>query len=211
MSIALVAASLVSCSLGGGEESAPSPEERFISAEEVCGGVLSATAVQHLERASRATEFSTSFLPGDPTDLESLLGVLRETQEYEEQFCRIRNPASGDGMPAVQFYFRWAGTEPEERPEDSRFWEDPEAVVYDIGELAVTLGPSGAFLVFKCSVEGREGHMLSSRLHVHPEAHPDDRIGLLNAVARTVAEGLGCVEESGLTEAVPQPLPRSLG
>ncbi|WP_159029748.1 hypothetical protein [Streptomyces marincola] len=193
---------------GRDEESATPPDERFMPAGEVCGGVLSAAAVRHLESATGADEFIALFHSGEPTDLRSLLGVLHETEEYEEQFCRIYSPTADPAMPTVQFYFKWQPAELVETPEESSFWGHPEAVVYGIGELAATLGPSGAFLAFECSVEGREGHMLSSRLHIDPHAYPDDRIGLLNAVSRTVAEGLGCAEESGLTAAAPQPLSR---
>ncbi|WP_159029746.1 hypothetical protein [Streptomyces marincola] len=207
----MIAAILVSCSVGRGEESVASPDVQFTPARELCGGVLSEAAVRHLEEAARSDEFHALFQPGDPNDLESLLRVLHETEEYEEQFCRIYTPASDPAIPTVQFYFAWEPAELVEPPEESSLWDNPQAIHYDIGVLALTLGPSGAFLVFECSVEGREGHVLSSRLHVHPDAHPDDRIGLLNAVSRTVAGGLGCVEESGLTEAAPQPLPRSLG
>ncbi|UCM90576.1 hypothetical protein [Streptomyces marincola] len=194
--------------MGRDEETVTSPDEQFTHAREVCGGVLSDVAARHLEEAARSDEFLALFHPGDPNDLESLLRVLHETEKYEEQFCRIYTPASDPAIPTVNFYFGWEPAELVEPVEESSLWDNPRAVPYDVGELATTLGPSGALLVFECSVEGREVHMLSSRLHVHPEAHPDDRIGLLQAVSRTVAGGLGCVEESGLTEAAPQPLPR---
>ncbi|WP_159029747.1 hypothetical protein [Streptomyces marincola] len=204
---ALVVVSLVSCSLEDGESEA-SPDEQFMSAEEVCGGVLSPTAVRYLETATGGTEFYTSFLPGEPTDLESLLSILRETQEYEEQFCRIRTPESNPAMPAVQFYFRWEPAELVDGTENSTFREDPEAALYPLGVEAVALREGGAWLVFDCPLEGREGHLLSSRLHVYPGAEPNDRIGLLNALSRTVAEGFGCLEESELPEDAPPPLSR---
>ncbi|UCM90379.1 hypothetical protein [Streptomyces marincola] len=49
---------------------------------------------------------------------------------------------------------------------------------------------------------------MSARLIGHMEAHAgtDSTITILNSVSRAVADGLGCLEESGLVEGRPERL-----
>ncbi|UCM90579.1 hypothetical protein [Streptomyces marincola] len=153
-------------------------------------------------------EFFTTQAPGYVNELPSLLEAIRNLDGYEEGFCRIHAASVDLGVPNLRFYFRWEPSGLVVAEDDSELRDDPANVFYERGEKALTLGENDAFLYFSCDVAGREGHLLTARLHMKPGAEPDDRMALLNSLSRSVAEGLGCLEESGLTDADPREMER---
>ncbi|UCM90577.1 hypothetical protein [Streptomyces marincola] len=183
-----------------------SRSEVYVAAGEVCGGALSG-ATEELISITRSEDFEHLLLAGEPSDVPALVDALQVTDSRELGFCRLLTPASQPHR-FLEFFFGWVERQSVDS-NDSALRDDPVNLFYDTGEEAVTLG-RGAAIYFPCSVEGRAEESVSVRLGVgiQDAGEPDDRITLLNSLARSVAERLGCLEESALTDGVPQRLER---
>ncbi len=182
------------------EPGAQASAEEYVAAGQVCDGAFLRVA-QDLEGITGAVEFVDRPALGEPLDIPSFIRGLREA-EGEEQFCRVFTPTSGI-LPALEIFFGWQA--PGDDPESTA--GDGTDIRYDTGESAASRNQS-ALITFPCTVDGRDGDLLKARLASPRGGEPDDRIALLNEAAKAIAQGFGCLDESGLSAGPP---PRSQG
>ncbi|WP_158708086.1 hypothetical protein [Streptomyces sp. NRRL F-2890] len=170
------------------------PDASGVSAGEVCAGIFSTDAATGLESISGTDVFGE--LPEVPADeFSASIERLRSGGEAEERLCSIYAPPDDD-LPSVTISFRWALP---------NFSGDGDG--YATGMVASIL-PNAAIVAFQCEGEDYppDKVMLGS-LHVRSGSEePHGQMAMINAASRAVAEGLGCLDESGLVEGVPQPV-----
>ncbi|MGK5530286.1 hypothetical protein [Streptomyces sp. URMC 129] len=187
---------LTACSGDKGDtETEPSPEEG-LPATEVCGGVLSGAAARDLETMMDAELFTQVDEAG--ADLQAFLETLKEPGARQERLCSIR--AEGD-WDAIRIDVGWELTV-ETQNADS-------FVEYAAGRQALS-SPAFSAIIFSCPAPAGEEFPASvARATMGTDGADFDTdllMSVLNAAARAVAEGLGCLAESGLPAGAPERL-----
>ncbi len=165
-----------------------------VAAEEICGGILAADAATALEDLSGMTQFGE--LPEDPAiELSNSIARLRSAEPGEEKICSVYALPDSD-LPSVTISFEWVLP---------NFSGDGRR--YDTGMNATVL-PNTAIIAFRCEGEDYPSEkVMLGRLSIRSGAGTSEgRMAIVNSASRAVAEELGCLDESGLVEGVPQPL-----
>ncbi|ARQ68557.1 hypothetical protein CAG99_06530 [Streptomyces marincola] len=194
--LVLVMLTAASCSPSD-EQPAPS-EAPLISAERVCGGTLNEPAASDLRTLTGTQRFRESTVPSaTPVDLEDFLTTLRASDFGHDNFCRIYLPQ--EKLDFATTAFGWT----EEAPAD--FTPEPGHMLFETGASAFTDGNTTS-IYFPCRAEGASGSVISARLYDSSQGAGPLQISILNSVSRAVADGLGCLEESGLVEGRPERL-----
>lgn len=195
------AALLSSCSDSESDEQDPRGEsDTGMPAGAVCDGTLSGDAAQALEDISGQASFGEP-VGSPPVDLATYLDVLRNSQTRAE-FCRIHTPADHE-VPYATVDFSWREVDPSEDPYESG------DVVYETAAYAYATDGYAA-LGFRCDgVNSDPGKLLNGRLFVRRDsgAVQDQSMEIINAISRSVARGLECLDQSGLVDGAPERTP----
>jgi hypothetical protein len=213
--LALTLVGAAACSGDDAPEMSPSPSPTAstsvtpVTAMEVCDGVLPEDAARDLERLSGETAFISNgerLLPGDPVgEPEVRLSAFVDEfspEDFDVDFCEIH---SGSSPPAeiTHFGFSWQDFGEPSQSETT----DPSAIRYRAGQGA-SLADHTAAIVFSCPAPAGENYVIAATMHTPGITdYPDERMNILNAVSRAVADGLGCLEGSGLPEGRPERVP----
>ncbi|WP_461033372.1 hypothetical protein [Streptomyces mayteni] len=195
---------LAGCSGGGSDDPAPETTEEganWSSATEICGGAFRDGAAEDLEAISGTAEFREgSARP--PAELDAFVESLRASESFRETLCEIYASPDGDNLFAG-VHFRWADgeteTEADSAPQDD--W-----LYYEAGDEAVVTDRA-TLIYFPCpGTAPHENGVIGANLAVQrPVARDADaEMNILNSVSRAVADGLGCLAESGLPEGAPE-------
>ncbi|PSK72430.1 hypothetical protein C6W96_12490 [Streptomyces sp. CS149] len=191
-----------------------SSKEETLSASQVCDSTLtpsSAKGLEHLAATERFTELAGTDQQGDANTFSLELAAKTLYGEVKERnICMVYKAGDDSGIPLLKIEF--APTENHPDPEEEVRKADRGRIVFPLGSYAEINGDSGTNLYFACSTEGPEGaspyvwaRMYSSGGQLTPGSAPEERLAVLNDVARGLAEQLGCADEAALPDRVPAP------
>ncbi|MDP9949663.1 MULTISPECIES: hypothetical protein [Streptomyces] len=191
-----------------------SGKEATLSASHVCDATLtppSAKALENLASTERFNELTGTNQQGDPNKFSLELAAKRLYGEVKERnICMVYKAGDDSGIPLLKIEFE--PTESHPVPEEEARTADRDRIVFPLGSYAEINGDSGANLYFACSTHGPEGtsryvraRMYSSGGQLAPGSAPDDRMAILNDVARGLARQLACADEAALPARVPAP------
>ncbi|MFE8913673.1 hypothetical protein [Streptomyces globisporus] len=191
-----------------------SGKEATLSASQVCDSTLTppaAKALEHLASTERFTELSGTDQQGEANEFSLELAAKRLHGEVKKRnICMVYKAGNDSGIPLLKIEFE--PTENHPVPEGEVRKADKDRIVFPLGSYAEVNGDSGANLYFACSTRGPEGtspyvwaRMYSSGGQLAPGSSPENRLAVLNDVARGLAEQLGCSDEAALPDRVPSP------
>lgn len=195
------------CSDDGGES-----EQAVRSSAQVCDSTLTSsgqTALKRIGGTDRYTELSGTQQNGDPYRFSVSLAAKRLHSEFlQRNKCAVYRADGKYDFPLLDISFEPSSTVPEEVSESGA-----EEFFYPLGEFASVNSEPGstyATLFFACATKGPDGgssHVKAS-LYVptnqtQPGSTAEDRMAVLNDVARGLAKQLGCADEAALPARVP--------
>ncbi|MDT0306299.1 hypothetical protein RM780_04890 [Streptomyces sp. DSM 44917] len=138
----------------------------------------------------------------EPAALEAFLAGL--ARAFEKTLCLFEAQGTARSSPnstPARVALGWL------RPESIADGYPDASIPYATGELSYSLNDATG-ITFPCSADGDEPYpapYTNASFSAGTEAwDPDLRMSVLNAAARVVADGLGCLEESGLPEGAPE-------
>ncbi|MEU4179938.1 hypothetical protein [Streptomyces sp. NPDC026589] len=192
-----------------------SGKETTFSASQVCDSTLTSSSSKSLERlasAERFTELTGTNQQGDANEFSLELAAKRLYGDVKERnICRVYKAGDDSGIPLLKIEFE--PTENHPVPEEETRKADGDRLVFPLGSYAEVNGDGGANLYFACSTKGPEGASPYVRARMYspggpsaPGSEPEDRMTVLNDVARGLAEELGCADEAALPDQVPEPV-----
>ncbi|MFI1221720.1 MULTISPECIES: hypothetical protein [unclassified Streptomyces] len=192
-----------------------SGKEAALSASQVCDSTLtpsSAKALERLASTERFTELTGTDQQGDANGFSLELAAKRLYGGVKERnICMVYKAGDDRGIPLLKIEFE--PTENHPVPEEEAQRADGDRLVFPLGSYAEINGDSGANLYFACSTKGPGGaspyvraRMYSSGGQLAPGSGPEDRMTVLNDVARGLSKELGCADEAALPARVPEPV-----
>ncbi|TDC70750.1 hypothetical protein [Streptomyces hainanensis] len=175
--------------------------EDGMPAADVCDASLSPSAQESLVALAGDDVFTDRIDTRPPADLDEFVQRVMGPEAFSERFCQIYTATHWDNpLLAIEFlWFDEAPTPDASAPSDQR--------PYAAGEVAY-YGDGGGVIAFPCSARGAateeylSAALSLSALVVAPDE--DQLMDILNSVSRAVADGLGCLAESGLPEGAPE-------
>ncbi|WP_052849992.1 hypothetical protein [Streptomyces avicenniae] len=181
------------------ETGTPRPPGDPVSASEICDGTLSPEAGEALQLLTGATEFNE---PADApaADLAAYAERLPTSEAYYDDFCHIGVPGGEEPFARIAFGLRETANAPEV--------PGPMEIRYTAGDYAYATNAS-AIVVFPCATAGPgwvEANLYTSE--DSPETR-DAQITLATSLSRALADHLGCLDDAGLPEGVPERSPES--
>ncbi|QWQ43358.1 hypothetical protein KME66_22035 [Streptomyces sp. YPW6] len=191
-----------------------SGEEATLSASQVCDSTLtppSAKALERLAATERFTELTGTNQQGDANKFSLEMAAKRLYGGAKDRnTCMVYKAGDDSGIPLLKIEFEPTRNHPAPGAEARN--TDRDRLVFPLGVYAEINGDSGANLYFTCSTKGPEGtspyiwaRMYSSGGQLSPGSSPEDRLAVLNDVARGLADQLGCADEAALPDRVPEP------
>ncbi|MFH9202897.1 hypothetical protein ACH4KT_36475 [Streptomyces anulatus] len=194
---------------------AESGKETTLPASQVCDDTLtppSAKALERLASTERFTELTGTNQQGEANEFSLELAAKRLYGGVKERnICMVYKADDDSGIPLLKIEFEPTENHPVPE-EEARNADGGDRLVFPLGSYAEINGDSGANLYFACSTKGPEGtspyvraRMYSSGGQLAPGSGPEDRMTVLNDVARSLAEELGCADEAALPARVPEP------
>ncbi|MFJ9922645.1 hypothetical protein ACIRSF_25520 [Streptomyces rubiginosohelvolus] len=193
---------------------AESGKKATLSATQVCDSTLtpsSAKALERLAATERFTELTGTNQRGDANKFSLELAAKRLYGGVKERnTCMVYKADDDSGIPLLKIEFEPTKSHPDPQTEVRK--ADRDRLVFPLGAYAEINGDSGANLYFPCSTKGPEGaspyvraRMYSSGGQPAPGSSPEDRLAVLNDIARGLAEQLGCSDEAALPDRIPAP------
>ncbi|UCM90378.1 hypothetical protein [Streptomyces marincola] len=198
-SVALLA--LTSCTQGDGEGD-DETSTAGIPAAEVCDSTLTESAAGDLEGTTGATRFNEGRYTSEPrVSLATFLDAFGQRTPGHYPFCRVY--VGGDDRPLIDMSFSWRESAP---PADAEL--DLLHIGFRTGHLAYAQTTGSTSIYFPCGSDSEPQKYVVARLYsgLLLSSGPPPGINILNSVSRAVADGLGCLEESGLVEGRPERL-----
>ncbi|MDQ0984766.1 hypothetical protein [Streptomyces sp. V2I9] len=191
-----------------------SNEKATLSASQVCDSTLhppSAAALARLASTDHFTELTGTNQLGDATKFSLRLAAKRLHRSAKERnACWVYKAGDNRGIPLLIVEFEPSESHP--APDEEARKAESDRLVYPLGSYAEINGVMGANLYFSCSTKGLKGtlpfvraSMYSSGGQLAPGSTPDDRMAVLNDVARGLTEELGCAAEAALPARIPAP------
>ncbi|MBK0376731.1 hypothetical protein I3215_28330 [Streptomyces sp. RB110-1] len=184
------------------------------SSAQVCDNALKSSgqaALKSIGGTDRYTELTGNQQNGEPYRFSTSLAAKRLHSEFSKRNkCAVYRADGENDFPLLDIEF-------EPRLAAPKKVSDPGAkkLIYPLGAFASVKSKPGstyATLYFACPTQGPDGessHVMASlfvpKAQAHPGSTPDDRMAVLNDVARGLAEELGCADEAGLPARVPSP------
>ncbi|MEV0024306.1 hypothetical protein AB0H45_19215 [Streptomyces atroolivaceus] len=209
---ALVMAAASGCSGDGAQE----PEGLATSA--VCDGTLTGPAAEALERiggTKQFTELTGTNDIGDPSKFSLDLAVRRlHTELGQRSECTLYKADNDSGIYLMKIRFEPTAERPAPEKAAKAQNAGDDRLVFPIGLYAYTPEENGASLLFSCATKSSEENtpyvmasMFTNKNQVNPGSTAKDRMTVLNAVSRALAEKLGCAAQAQLPAEVPDALP----
>ncbi|MFI1802206.1 hypothetical protein ACH415_01105 [Streptomyces californicus] len=184
------------------------------SSAQVCDNTLKSSgqaALKSIGGTDRYTELAGNRQNGEPYRFSVSLAAKRLHSEFSKRNkCAVYRADGENDFPLLDINFKPSHAAPKKV-------SDPGAkeLFYPLGAFASVNSKPGstyATLYFACPTQGPDGessHVMASlfvpKAQTHPGSTPDDRMAVLNDVARSLAEELGCADEAGLPARVPSP------
>ncbi|WP_328721429.1 hypothetical protein OHT52_19250 [Streptomyces sp. NBC_00247] len=206
----LLVAGLTACGDGDGG-SANKPDVR--PASQICDGTLKragGAALQKLGGTDEYWESEGSAESGDPYkfSVKETAEKLREGARGVD--CRIYLGDSDSDLPLIDIGFVAIAASPDPaKPAGSG--DDLDRIIYPLGSYAAVGKNEGALLYFACpsAKSQKAGGFVKAEMYLDegmadPGGTAEDRMTVLNAVARGLAEELGCAAEAKLPAEVPE-------
>ncbi|MFH9618299.1 hypothetical protein [Streptomyces pratensis] len=209
---ALVAAAVSGCSGDGGQE----PEG--LATSEVCDGTLTGPAAKALERiggTDRFEELTSTNDIGDPVKFSLGRAAKRlHTELGQRSECSLYKADDDSGYYMIKMQFEPTASRPDPENASRKNSAKDDRSVFPLGLYAYVPEDDGASLFFSCTTKGPEGstpyvaaNMFVNRKQVDAVSTAKDRMVVLNAVSRALAEQLGCAAQAKLPAEVPDALP----
>lgn len=205
----LLVAGLTACGEGG-TGSADKPAVR--PASRICDGTLKGaggTALRKIGGTDEYWESEGSDENGDPYKFSVKATAKKLREGTRGGGCRIYLGDRDSDFPLIDIGFVASAVSPDPaQPAGSG--DDPDKIIYPLGSYAAVGKDEGALLYFTCpSAKSRKaGGFVKAEMYLaegmaDPTGTAEDRMAVLNAVARGLAEELGCATEADLPTTVP--------
>lgn len=185
-------------------------EEPELTAAQVCGSTLDASAAAALRRASGTDRFHE--LPGtDKFSLELAARTLHNDPTKQNQ-CYVTKAEDKSGYPLITVNFSADDNRP--KADITSGGGATGNTLYPLGVYAQTHGRNSAMIYFACptrapgkgaSLTGYvQGYLYANAGQLSPDTRGEDLMVILNPIARGVAKQLGCLSKANLPVHVPR-------
>ncbi|MFJ5047838.1 hypothetical protein [Streptomyces sp. NPDC088719] len=199
----------------GGDDESGASEQAVRSPAQVCDSTLkppARTALKRIGGTGRYTELSGKQENGEPYRFSLPLAAKRLHSEYlRRNKCAVYRADGKNDFPLLDINIEPSSTVPEKASEAGS-----REFFFPLGEFASVNSDPGstyATLFFACTTKGPEGNSpyVKATLYVptnqaRPSSTVEDRMTVLNDVARGLAGELGCADEAALPARVPEPV-----
>uniref|UniRef100_A0AAU3GYQ6 Uncharacterized protein n=1 Tax=Streptomyces sp. NBC_01401 TaxID=2903854 RepID=A0AAU3GYQ6_9ACTN len=189
-----------------------------MASSQVCDGTLTGPAATSLERigdTDRFTELTGTNDIGDPNKFSLDLTAKRlHTKLGERSECSVYKAADDSGIYLLKIRFEPTASRPDPEKASHKQGAADNRTVFPLGLYAYVPEEDGASLLFSCATKGPEGRtpyvmasLFANKHRVDAGSTAKDRMVVLNAASRAVAEELGCAAQAKLPAKVPDALP----
>lgn len=189
-----------------------------MAASQVCDGTLTGPAATSLERigdTDRFTELTGTNDIGDPNKFSLDLAAKRlHTELGKRSECSVYKADDDSGLYTLKIRFEPTASRPDPEKASRKQGSADDRSVFPLGLYAYVPEEDGASLFFSCTTKGPQGStpyvmasLFVNKNQVDAGSTAKDRMVVLNAVSRAVAEELNCAAEAKLPAKVPDALP----
>ncbi|WP_327269394.1 hypothetical protein OG233_19845 [Streptomyces sp. NBC_01218] len=206
----LLVAGFTACGEGAG---GPADKPAVRPASQMCDDTLRGAGGAALRKIGGTDEYwesEGSGRNGDPYEFSLRATAKRLREGIPGGDCRIYLGDRDSDFPLIDIHFVATAVSPvPAKPAGSG--DDYGRIIYPVGSYAAVGKNEGAMLYFACPTAKfrKAGGFVKAEMYLdegmaRPSSTARDRIAVLNAVSRGLAEELGCGAEAKLPAAVPE-------